>query len=149
VNGRGVVARLGADERGAGYIAAFIVLFAVLLLGGVGVIVDSARFVSAERHASSAAFEAARAGAQAVQVGSARGGGAAIDDGAARSAAIDAADRLLTGSGASVTSVSVTADEVKVTVTRRVDAWFPLLASRTVIETGTARIVTGVTEEGQ
>jgi Flp pilus assembly protein TadG len=148
VTGRGV-ARRRADDCGAGYVAAFIVLFAVMVLGGVGVIVDSARFMSAQRHASSVAFEAARAGAQAVQVGSARGGDATIDDAAARIAAIDAARRLLAGSGASVTGVKVTAGEVRVTVTRHVDAWFPLLASRTVLETGTARIVTGVTGEGQ
>ena len=55
------------DERGAGYLAAFIVLFGMLTVGGVGVLVDSARIVSAERHASAAAYEAARAGAQAVE----------------------------------------------------------------------------------
>ena len=35
------------DERGSGFIGAFIVLFSVLTLGGVGVLVDSARIASA------------------------------------------------------------------------------------------------------
>ena len=60
----------------SGFIGAFIVLFGVLTLAGVGVLVDSARIVSAERQASSAAYEAARAGAQAVQVGTVRDGAA-------------------------------------------------------------------------
>ena len=73
---RGLLRRFRDDDRGSGFIGAFIVLFAVLTLGGVGVLVDSARIVSAERHASSSAYEAARAGAQAVQVVGARDGAA-------------------------------------------------------------------------
>jgi len=147
---RGLLRRLRDDDRGSGFIGAFIVLFAVLTLGGVGVLVDSARIVSAERHASSSAYEAARAGAQAVQVVGARdGGGATIDASGARAAALDAANGLLSGSGATVTNVTVTADEVVVTVSRRVDPWFPVISGRTVVETGRARIVTGITQEGQ
>jgi Tfp pilus assembly protein PilX len=137
------------DDRGSGFIGAFIVLFAILTLGGVGVLVDSARIVSAERHASSAAFEAARAGAQAVHVVGARDGVATIDASGARAAALDAASGLLSGSGATVTSVTVTADEVVVTVSRRVDPWFPVLSGSTVFETGRARIIAGITQEGQ
>jgi len=146
---RQLLRRLRDDDRGSGFIGAFIVLFAILTLGGVGVLVDSARIVSAERHASSAAFEAARAGAQAVQVIGARDGAATIDASAARAAALDAASGLLSGSGATVTSVTVTADEVVVTVSRRVDPWFPVMSGRTVLETGRARIIAGITQEGQ
>lgn len=146
---RQLLRRLRDDDRGSGFIGAFIVLFAILTLGGVGVLVDSARIVSAERHASSAAFEAARAGAQAVQVVGARDGAATIDASGARAAALDAASSLLSGSGATVTSVTLTADEVVVTVSRRVDPWFPVMSGRTVLETGRARIIAGITQEGQ
>ena len=146
---RQLLRRLRDDDRGSGFIGAFIVLFAILTLGGVGVLVDSARIVSAERHASSAAFEAARAGAQAVQVIGARDGAATIDASGARAAALDAASGLLSGSGATVTSVTVTADEVVVTVSRHVDPWFPVMSGRTMLETGRARIIAGITQEGQ
>jgi hypothetical protein len=79
----------------------------------------------------------------------ARDGAATIDATGARAAALDAGAGLLSGSGATVTSVTVTADEVVVTVSRRVESWFPVLSSRTVEETGRARIVSGITEEGQ
>jgi hypothetical protein len=147
--GTDVLRRLRDDERGSGYIGAFIVLFAFLVVGGVGVLVDSARQVSTERFASSAAYEAARAGAQAIQVTGARGGAATIDVSGARAAALDAATGLLSGSGATVTDVTVTADEVVVTVSRHVDSWFLIISSRTVVETGRARIVTGISQEGQ
>jgi hypothetical protein len=141
--------RLQGDDRGSGYLAAFIVLFSVLTVGGVGVLVDSARIVTAERHASAAAFEAARAGAQAVEVASARAGGVGIDTGAARDAAADAADGLLAGSGAELQGVGVFGTEVVVTVSRRVDPWFPMIDGRTVTETGRARLAVGITEAGQ
>jgi Putative Flp pilus-assembly TadE/G-like len=141
--------RFRDDERGAGFIAAFIVLFGVLTLAGVGLIVDSARVVSAQRQASSAAYEAARAGANAVQLGTVRGGGADLDPGAARAAALSAASELLAGTDATVSNVAVSGGEVIVTVTRRVEPAFPLVEARTINETGRARILVGITEEGQ
>jgi Flp pilus assembly protein TadG len=149
VSARDLVRRFRDDERGSGYIAAFIILFGVLTVGGVGLIVDSARIVSAQRQASSAAYEAARAGAQAVQVGTVRDGGASLDPDAARAAVLDAATGLLAGTDATVTDVTVTGDEVVVTITRRINPWFPVVSGRTINETGRARILTGVTEEGQ
>src|SRR3954470_5116561 len=95
------------DERGVGFIAAFIVLFGVLTLAGVGLIVDSARVVSAQRQASSAAYEAARAGANAVRTGPARGGAAGVDPTAARAAALNAASALLAGTDATISKVGV------------------------------------------
>jgi hypothetical protein len=141
--------RVRSDDRGAGYLAAFIVLFGTLTLGGVGVLVDSARIVSAERHASATAYEAARAGAQAVNVDSSRGGGATIDPATAQTAATQAAGALLAGSDAQLQDVTVTADEVVVTIAHRVEPWFPLIEGRTVRETGRARLLVGITEEGQ
>jgi Flp pilus assembly protein TadG len=147
---RGVARRFRDDERGAGFIAAFIVLFGVLTLAGVGLIVDSARVVSAQRHASAAAYEAARAGANAIQLNVTRGSTTAtIDPTAARAAALDAASSLLAGSDAIVADVAVNGDEVVVTITRRVEPAFPLVAARTITETGHARVLIGITEEGQ
>ena len=141
--------RIRGDQRGSGYIAAFLVLFGVLTFAGVGVLVDSARIVSAERQASSAAFQGARAGAQAINVGSGRRGGATIDPIAARAAALDAASGLLAGTDAHVQNVVVTADEVVVTISRHVDPLFPVISGRTVVETGRARLAVGITQEGQ
>ena len=125
-------------------------LFGVLTLAGVGLIVDSARVVSAQRHASAAAYEAARAGANAIQLTTARGSdGASIEPASARAAALDAASSLLAGSDATVADVNVTGDEVIVTITRRVEPAFPLVAARTITETGRARLLIGITEEGQ
>ena len=141
--------RFRDDERGAGFVVAFIVLFGVLTLAGVGVIVDSARIVSAQRQASAAAYEAARAGANAVQVGTVRDGAASLDPTMARAAALDAANALLVGTDATVHDVAVSGDEVVVTVTRLVEPAFPLVSARTINGTGRARILVGVTEEGQ
>ena len=149
MNARLIVERFRGDERGAGYLAAFIVLFATLTLAGVGVLVDSARIVSAERHASAAAYEAARAGAQAVQLSSAREGGASLAGDDARAAAAAAVDGLLAGSDARLSGVTVTDVEVIVTVSRQVDPWFPVLSGRTISETGRARLLIGITQEGQ
>src|SRR5215218_2641821 len=108
MSARAVVRRFRDDQRGAGFIAAFIVLFGVLTLAGVGLIVDSARVVSAQRHASAAAYEAARAGANAIQLNVTRGSTTAtIDPTAARAAALDAAISLLAGSDAIVADVAV------------------------------------------
>src|SRR4051794_17307814 len=145
----GLVRRARDDERGSGYLAAFLVLFGVLAFAGLGVLVDSARIVTAERQVSAAAFEAARAGAQAVSIGTGRDGAPTIDPAAARTAALDAASDLLSGTDAQVRSVVVTADEVVVTISRHVDPWFPVVDGRTVIETGRARLAVGIAEEGQ
>jgi Tfp pilus assembly protein PilX len=131
------------DDRGAGYLAAYVVLFGTLTVAGVGVLVDSARIMTAERHASAVAFEAARAGAQAIDVSTARAGNGTIDAGAARTEAHRAAGALLAGTGATVTGVEVTGSEVVVTVVRRVEPWFPMVPARTVNETGRARILEG------
>lgn len=138
------------DDRGSGYMAAFIVLFSMLTFGGVAVVADSGRLVSSERNASAVAFETARAGAQAVDDSTIRAGGTAtLDPAEAAARAQSAAAQLLVGSSASLASVSVEGDQVVVTVTDRVDRWFPGLADITITETGRARLAVGITQEGQ
>jgi hypothetical protein len=144
-----LVRRVRDDQRGSGFLAAFIVLFGTLTFGGVGVLVDSARIVSAERHASASAFEAARAGAQAIDATTIRAGNATVEPDAARAAALAAASQLIGSSGASVQKVEVTTEEVIVTITTHIDPWFPVISGRTISETGRARLVPGITEEGQ
>ena len=146
---RRLATRAVADERGAGYMAAFIVLFGTLTVGGVGLLVDSARIMAAERQTSSSAFEAARAGAQAVDAASTRAGSATLTVDQAQSRAAAAAGTLVSGSGGQVAGVEVTGDEVVVTISRSVDPWFPVVGAATVTETGTARLAVGITEEGQ
>ena len=130
--------------------AAFIVLFSMLTFAGVAVVADSGRIVASEREASAVAFETARAGAQAIDGGAIRdGGGVSLDPAEAAARAQSAAAQLLIGSSASLAGVSVEGDQVVVTVTDRVDRWFPGLADITITETGRARLAVGITEEGQ
>lgn len=144
-----MVRRTLADDRGSGYMAAFIVLFSMLTFGGVAVVADSGRIVSAEREASAAAFESARAGAQAIDEEAIRAGGLVLDAGDATARATAAAGQLLVGSSASLSDVAVDGDQVVVTITARVDRWFPGLGDITITKTGRARLAVGITEEGQ
>ena len=138
------------DDRGSGYMAAFIVLFSMLTFGGVAVVADTGRVVSAQRSASAVAFEAARAGAQRVASSDLRSGARPnIDAGQAVSAARSAATEMLRGTSGSVTDVEVRGDQVVVTVTTRVEHWFPGLGDFTVKEVGRARLAIGIIEEGQ
>ena len=137
---RRVLREVRADDRGAGYLAAFIVLFSVLVVAGVGLLVDSARLFAADRQCTSIAFEAARAGANAIDADVVRGGGIAVDASAATSAAESAAEAFVSGSGATLQSISVDGDTVTVVVSANVDAWFPIMSDRTVSERATARI---------
>lgn len=120
------------DDRGAGYLAAFIVLLPTLLLAGVGVLVDGARYYTAYRQADAIAMEAARAGANALDVNVIGAGGVAVDPAAAQAAAAAAAGAYVTSTGHRLAAVSVDGDRVTVTVTGQMDPWFPLLGTRTV-----------------
>jgi hypothetical protein len=147
---RGACRRFGVDQRGGGYVGAFIVLFSTLIVAGVGILVDTARIVATDRQMHSIALEAARAGANAVDSSSWRSGsGAVVDPGEAQSAASSAAAAFVTGSGASLGSVSVNGTEVTVTVSATVDPRFPLMSSRTVSATASAVAIAGITQEGQ
>jgi hypothetical protein len=139
-----VTSRVRDDERGAGYLAAFIVLFSVLGVAGVGILIDGARIVSAERQCTSIALEAARAGANALDPTAARNGAIAVDSADAQAAAHAAAASFVAGSGASLQSVSVDGNRVTVRVSAAVDSWFPIISSRTVTQQASADAVEGV-----
>ena len=126
--------RVRDDERGAGYLAAFIVLFSVLTVAGVGILVDSARILATDRQCSAIALEAARAGANAIDVDAVRAGATAVDPAQAQAAASAAAGAFVSGSGASLVSVVVDGDVVTVRVAATVDLWFPVMRSRTVTQ---------------
>lgn len=145
----GSLRRIGDDERGAGYLAAFIVLFSVLTVAGVGILVDTARIVSVDRQAASIALEAARAGANAVDAERLRSGAVILDPGAAQAAAAAGAASFVSGSGAAVSSVVVDGSRVTVRVSAVVDPWFPIMATRTVSKTASATATAGITQEGQ
>jgi len=136
---RRLAVRIRDDERGAGYLAAFIVLFSVLVVAGVGILVDSARIFAADRQCTSIAFEAARAGANALSAEAIRDGSIVVDPAAANAAASAAAASFVTTAGATLQSVSVDGDRVTVVVSANVDSWFPLISDRTVTERATAR----------
>lgn len=141
-----IVQRLRSDDRGGGYVLAFIVLMSVLVGAGVSALADAGRVSSAQRHSSSIAFEAARVGAQEV---AADGSVFSLNADAARSAAASAAITLASQSDAQLDGVRIDGDEVVVTITFVVDRWFPGLAAVTITEIGRARFSTGIVEEGQ
>lgn len=134
------VRRLG-DDRGAGYIAAFIVLLPTLLLAGVGVVIDSARYYTAFRQADAVAMEAARAGANSLDRHAIGEGGVAVDAAAAQSTAGAAASAYVSTTGLHLDSVVVTGDQVTVSVSGTVGSWFPLLGDRGVTRTASARAI--------
>lgn len=141
--------RARADERGAGYIAAFIVLFGVLTVAGVGILVDSARIVSADRQCAAIALEAARAGANEISVDAVRAGAVVLDPGASASAASAGAAAYTSAVGATLQSVSVDGTRVTVTISAAVDPWFPVMSGRMVSATASATATAGVTAGGQ
>jgi hypothetical protein len=130
--------RVGDDERGAGYLAAFIVLFSVLLVAGIGILVDSARILAADRECSSIAMEAARAGANALDGDLLRDGTVTANPAQAQATAAAAAGAFVSRAGGTLQSVSVAGSRVTVVVTASVDPWFPLVSGRTVSKSATA-----------
>jgi hypothetical protein len=139
-----VTRRTLTDDRGEGFIAAFIILLPILLLAGAGLLIDGGRVMQARRHAGIVAFEAARAGAQAVDVIQLRDSNVALDGTATAVKARTAGTALLGGSGGDVVSVDVRGDLVEVVVAERVSSWFPLLNDRTVTATAVVRVRSGV-----
>jgi hypothetical protein len=138
-------ARVRDDERGAGYVAAFIVLFSTLLLAGVGVLVDSSRFWTAQRQSSSIALEAARAGANAISVPDLYdGAGIHVERAEAQQRAATAAGAFVSRAGATLQSVSVDGNRVTVVVSASVESWFPLMGGRTVTQRASADAVVGL-----
>ena len=136
--------RTFTDDRGEGYVAAFILLLPILLLAGAGLLIDGGRVMQARRHAGIVAFEAARAGAQAVDVTQLRDSKVALDGADTAVKARTAGVALLGGSGGNVVSIDVRGDVVEVVVAERVSSWFPLLNDRTVTATAVVRVRSGV-----
>lgn len=137
------------DDRGAGYMAAFIMLFGTLSLAGIGILVDTARILSTHRQTDTMALEAARAGANAVDAQLLRNaGGVTVDAAGAQAAASAAAAAFVSGSGASISSVSVNGDQVTVRISATVDPWFPIMSTRTVSSQASATAATGIAGEG-
>jgi Flp pilus assembly protein TadG len=136
--------RAFADDRGEGFIAAFIILLPVLLLAGAGLLIDGGRVMQARRHAGVVAFEAARAGAQAINVGQLRTSNITLDGADTAVKARTAGTALLAGIDGRVVSVDVRGDLVEVVVVERVGSWFPLLDDRTVTATAVVRVRSGV-----
>jgi Flp pilus assembly protein TadG len=132
------------DDRGEGFIAAFIILLPILLLAGAGLLIDGGRVMQARRHAGIVAFEAARAGAQAVDVTQLRDSNVALDGADTAAKARTAGTALLGGTSGNVVSVDVRGDVVEVVVAERVASWFPLLNDRTVTATAVVRVRSGV-----
>lgn len=139
----GAARRARGDDRGGGYLAAFIVLFGTLTLAGVGVLVDSARLVASHRQCDSVALEAARAGANALDVAVLRDGTVTVDAAAAQAAASRAAAASVAGSGVQLSSVTVDGPRVSVRVAATVDPWFPVMATRTVTSAASATATEG------
>jgi hypothetical protein len=133
-----MIRRIRDDKRGAGYLGAFIVLFSVLLVAGVGILVDSARILAADRECSSIAMEAARAGANALDGELLREGTVTASPAQAQATAAAAAGAFVSRAGGSLQSVSVAGSRVTVVVTASVEPWFPLLSGRTVSKSATA-----------
>lgn len=142
-----MIDRVRTDDRGAGYLGAFIVLLSVLLVGGVSALADAGRVSAAQRHSSTIAYEAARVGAQEISVQS--GGSIELNSDAARTSAAAAAINLAANSDAQFAGARVAGDEVIVTITYTVDRWFPGLGSVTITEEGRAQFAIGIVEEGQ
>lgn len=126
------------DDRGAGHLAAFIVLLSVLLVAGVGILVDSARVLAADRECSSIAMEAARAGANALDAELLRDGGIAANPAQAQATAAAAAGAFVSRAGGTLQSVAVSGSRVTVVVSASVSPWFPLMSGRTVSKSATA-----------
>lgn len=142
--------RTFTDDRGEGFVAAFIILLPILLLAGAGLLIDGGRVMQARRHAGIVAFEAARAGAQAVDVAQRvdvtqlRESKVALDGTDTAAKARTAGVALLGGSDGKVVSVDVRGDVVEVVVAERVASWFPLLNDRTVTAKAVVRVRSGV-----
>ena len=143
--GRTLLSRIRSDERGAGYLAAFIVLFSVLVVAGVGILVDSSRMFSAQRQSSSIALEAARAGANAIDDAALySNAGFHVDPADAQAAAYSAASAFVSGAGATLDSVDIVGNRVEVVVSAHVDSWFPIMSGRTVVQSAAATAEIGL-----
>ena len=127
-----------------GSVSVFIVGLATALLIVAGLVHDGGRILAARQEAFAVADNAARAGAQAVDIDTLRATGDARLDAQAAQAAADVYLDRVGHSGA----VLVTDDRVEVVVSVTVETLLLRtvgLEARTVIGTGEARLVRGIT----
>lgn len=106
-------------DRGSGFVAGIVLIFAFTFLGLVWLARDVDRSVSNRSTAQSVAFQAARSGVQAAFVPGLRSGeGMMVDEPAARVAAISTATALFDSYdvAGTITSIEVGADTVTVAV---------------------------------
>jgi hypothetical protein len=136
----------------AGQVTAFVVIFLAALFAFAGLVLDGGLTLAARLHAIDEAQAAARAGAQALDTSTYRATGTVALDPAA---AITAAEDYLAAAGGasqvSVSQVSVSGNQVSVTV--QLVQRMQLLSivginQLTVTGTGVARLERGVTSAG-
>jgi cytosine/adenosine deaminase-related metal-dependent hydrolase len=130
-----------SGERGSAMVAGLVLMFSFTAGAIVWLARDVDRMVATRASTQSIAFQAARSGAQQLDVGrlrAATGPGVTVDERTAVQAVSRTADRLLEAYGleGSVATVSVTDDQVTVTVTVGEDG-------RSVTGTGSARAKDG------
>ena len=142
----GTRVRRGDDE--AGQVTAFVVIFLAALFAFAGLVLDGGLTLAAQTHAIDEAQAAARAGAQALDTSTYRVTGTVALDPAA---AVAAADAYLTAAGGTSGQVSVSGNQVSVTVhlTQRMQLLDLVgINQLTVTGTGVARLERGVRSAG-
>lgn len=122
------------DDRGA--VAIFVVFVGVVLLLGIGIVVDGGGKTRAIQKADNAAAEAARAGGQMIiETGAMRGGAARLDT----AKAIRAAQGYLAAAGVTGTATVTGPNAITVTATATYEPVFlNIIGMKTQTGTGTA-----------
>ena len=124
----------------AGWVTAFVVIFAVALVSVAGLVLDGGRMLSEHRRAGNLADSAARAGAQAISEDLVRAGATEILD---TDAAEDAACAFVASTGYSCSAQAV-GNRVDVTVTGNIDLWLLPGGSPQVEADGSACVAVGI-----
>lgn len=135
-----LLSRRARTDDDAGWVTAFVVIFAVALVFVAGLVLDGGRMLSEHRRAGNLADSAARAGAQAISEDLVRAGAPEILDTAA---AEIAACNFVTDAGYSCAADAV-GNRVDVTVTGSIDLLLLPGASPTVEAEGSACVAVGI-----
>jgi hypothetical protein len=135
----------GGAENDEGMVTAFVVVFAAALVLMAGLVLDGGRMLAEHRRVDNLADSAARAGAQAISEDAVRAGrnDALLDPGEA----VGLACALLSDAGHGCgggASVSVTGNEVTVSIDSSVDMWLLGGADRPVHGEGSACVAVGI-----
>jgi uncharacterized membrane protein len=134
--------RGGENERDAGVVTTFVIIFSVLLVFVIGLVVDGGRMLAEHRRARNLADSAARAGAQAISEDAVRNGDTVIlDPGAAEVAAcafVDDPDYACTA--------VATGNRIEVTLNGSIDLLLLPGGSPAVAAEGSACVAVGITD---